>query len=87
MIIDLSTSALDNEDILLANTFAYLDSGFANAEFREMDLRRWDAEMSTDCFGELRMRGAGKNYYVSDHAGGRAAVPRRSLVMSRMTWV
>lgn len=67
MIIDLSTSALHDEDILLPNALAHFDLGLADTEFGEVDFGGRDAEVCADRFRELRMRRAGEDDDISDH--------------------
>ena len=67
MIVDLSTTALHNEDIFLSNAFANFDLCFAYAEFRKVDFGWRNAEMCADSFSELRMRRAGEDHDVANH--------------------
>ena len=46
-------STLDDVDIFLADRIAYLDAGLAYAEFGEVDLAWWYAEMGADRVSEL----------------------------------
>ena len=69
MVVNSSTSGLNDENILSPHRLGDFHSCLAAGEFAEETFCRWDAQMVTDGLGELGMGCPANDDNVSHHDG------------------
>lgn len=71
MVVDFPSPGLYDIDVFSSNRLAYLDSGFADREFRKQGGTLGDAEDLTDCFCQGWVGRAPEDHNISDHRAER----------------
>lgn len=66
-IIDLSSTGLNNVDILPTNRFFHFHSGLAHGKFREQDICRGDSQNVADLLSQVRVGSSSNDTNIPDH--------------------